>query len=370
MADAAPLLLNVPADRAREVVATTLSEQGFDVRQRGGILEVERDAHPVDADAVASRVTFLVRVDATAGGSVAHFGEAGGSAVATAAARVARARLAERGLVAEGATDAAPPLPSEDAATTDELSPVHPVVSASGYTSTGGASTSSSRVADSPFSVVALLAFVLGFVAPVGGVVAGVFALGILRRTRERGRGLAVAGIAVGGALTVLMGVVVIASVSWLLGATPSASTVTLPSQSAASTPPPSEAPTPSPSGASAPAFEPQVGQCFAQRGRGEVGDASLVDCATPHTYELYARFPVAGEADVFPGDEEVAHSAEAGCVEAFAGFIGRAYDRSALDYVYLSPTRKTWAIGDRSVSCLVTDPAGPVTATLRDAAR
>ncbi|MDQ1138285.1 hypothetical protein QE410_003084 [Microbacterium sp. SORGH_AS 1204] len=78
----------------------------------------------------------------------------------------------------------------------------------------------------------------------------------------------------------------------------------------------------------------------------------------------------MAGETDAYPGDDEVAHSAEAGCVEAFAGFVGLAYDRSALDYVYLSPSRKSWPIGDRSVSCFVTDPVGPVTATLRGAAR
>lgn len=363
MVDAAPLLLNVPADRAREVVAATLSEQGFDVRRCGGILEVERDAHSVDADGVASRVTFLVRVDAMAGGSVAHFGEAGGSAVATAAARVARARLAERGLVAEEATDAAPTLPREVATGAEEPSSAGRVTPASGYALPGGVAAASRRAADPPVSIVATLAFVLGFVAPVGGIVAGVFALGILRRTRERGRGLAVAGIAVGGALTVLTVAVVIASVSWLVGGSTSSTAVTVPSSSsAARASPPSETP--------GSAFEPRVGQCFVQRGRGEVGDASIVDCATPHSYELYARFPVAGGTDDYPGDDEVAHSAEAGCVEAFGGFVGLAYDRSALDYVYTSPTRKTWALGDRSVSCLVTDPAGPVTATLRDAAR
>ena len=67
------------------------------MRRRGGILEVERDAHTVDADGVASRVSFLVRVDATAGGSAVPFRDARGAPVPTPRAPVALARRPCRG---------------------------------------------------------------------------------------------------------------------------------------------------------------------------------------------------------------------------------------------------------------------------------
>ncbi len=211
-----------------------------------------------------------------------------------------------------------------------------------------------------PLHPVAMLAFVLAFVAPLGGVVAGAFALGILRRSRERGRGLAIAGVVLGSILTVVMGAAVVAGTWWL---------------TAVATTPDTPAPTPSAisapgDGATPTAFEPEVGQCFAQRGRGEIGDANLVACSVPHSYELFAQFAAADDADPYPGDEGVARDAEAGCREAFDGFVGLAYDRSALDYVYLSPTGKTWAAGDRRVSCFVIDPTGPTTGSLGGSAR
>jgi hypothetical protein len=55
-----------------------------------------------------------------------------------------------------------------------------------------------------PTNVLAIIALVLGFVVPIGGVVVGILAINQIKRTREAGRGLAVAGIWIGAALTVL----------------------------------------------------------------------------------------------------------------------------------------------------------------------
>jgi Na+/proline symporter len=53
-------------------------------------------------------------------------------------------------------------------------------------------------------NVLSIIALVLGFVVPIGGVVVGIIALRQLKRRPESGRGLAVAGIIVGAALTLL----------------------------------------------------------------------------------------------------------------------------------------------------------------------
>ncbi|MCI9858838.1 DUF4190 domain-containing protein [Microbacterium proteolyticum] len=430
MAAVSPLFLTVPPDRASSAVAATLSEQGFVVRERDDVLDVERDAHAFGSSSVAPRVSFVVRVDAWAGGSVAHFADDGGSAVVFAAAHVARMRLAERGLIAESVEgsvddDLTPPTEETDTGGAARDSTVSATVGAVGPTpvevrvahdegvhvgdgapslsedsSTVNArpgasmrpraaeddesvavdaaspddvrgrgalavSDASALEKDPAVNAVAVLALVLGFIAPIGGIVAGAFALGTLRRTSERGRGVAVAGIVVGSALTVVMGAAIVAGV-W--GMAVDTRTVSSPVSVSASSP--SASTTPTGSETPVPPFTLEPGQCFSQRGRGEISDATLVDCVAPHTYELYAAFSVAEAADDYPGDAEIAHRAEAGCVEAFSGFVGTAYDRSVLEYFYLSPTRKTWLVDDRRVSCFVTDPAGTVTGTLRGAAR
>jgi hypothetical protein len=431
MAAVSPLFLTVPPDRASSAVAATLSEQGFVVRERDGVLDVERDAHAFGASSVAPRVSFLVRVDAWAGGSVAQFADDGGGAVVFAAAHVARMRLAERGLIAESVEgsvhdDLTPPTEGTETGGAAHGSPVSATVGSVGATpvevevandegvrvvngapsmgedsSTVDAPPGASMrpraaeeddesvavdapspddvrergaiaVSDAParekdpaVNAVAVLALVLGFIAPIGGIVAGAFALATLRRTSERGRGVAVAGIVVGSALTVLMGAAIIAGVWWM-----AVDTRTVSSPVGVSSASPSASTTPTGSETPVPPFTLEPGQCFSQRGRGEISDATLVECVAPHTYELYAAFSVAETTDDYPGDAEIAHRAEAGCMEAFSGFVGTAYDRSVLEYVYLSPTRKTWLVDDRRVSCFVTDPAGTVTGTLRGAAR
>jgi hypothetical protein len=58
--------------------------------------------------------------------------------------------------------------------------------------------------AAAPTNVLAIIALVLGFVVPVGGIVVGIIGLSQIKRTGENGRGLAVTGVVVGAVLTVL----------------------------------------------------------------------------------------------------------------------------------------------------------------------
>ena len=61
-----------------------------------------------------------------------------------------------------------------------------------------------------PTNTLAILALVLGFVVPIGGIICGHIALGQIKRTGEGGRGLAMAGLILGYALTALTVLVVI----------------------------------------------------------------------------------------------------------------------------------------------------------------
>ena len=82
---------------------------------------------------------------------------------------------------------------------------------------------------------------------------------------------------------------------------------------------------------------------------------------------EAYAEFELAQGA--FPGEDEVARQADEGCTAEFTEFVGLGYDESALEVLYYYPSAVSW-IFDRTVVCVITDPAGEVTGTLRDAGR
>jgi uncharacterized membrane protein len=70
-----------------------------------------------------------------------------------------------------------------------------------------------------PTNTLAIVALILGFVVPLGGIICGHIALGQIKRTGENGHGLALAGTIIGYVLTgltilfVVIYVIVIAAV-------------------------------------------------------------------------------------------------------------------------------------------------------------
>jgi hypothetical protein len=57
------------------------------------------------------------------------------------------------------------------------------------------------------YNVLAIVGFVLAFVVNIGGLVVSIIALTQIKRTGERGRGLAIAGIII-SALSLILGIV------------------------------------------------------------------------------------------------------------------------------------------------------------------
>lgn len=201
---------------------------------------------------------------------------------------------------------------------------------------------------------VAIVALVLGIVVPIGGVIAGSVALAQIKRTGEKGRGLAIAGIIVGAALSALIVVGVIAAVVW--GAFASVQGSSADGQRA------------DPYDHSPDAFRVLVGQCFDDLSEGSMSEANLIDCSAPHVYEVNGQFRL--HSDTFPSQTQLTDAAEAGCRKAFENFVGISYDESTLDYAYLTPDETLWNDGERNIMCFVTDPAGEVSGTLSNAQR
>ncbi|NQX34017.1 septum formation family protein [Herbiconiux sp. VKM Ac-2851] len=115
--------------------------------------------------------------------------------------------------------------------------------------------------------------------------------------------------------------------------------------------------------------FALSVGQCLNDTDGTEVSEVPLVDCADEHDFEVYSDFELTG--DEFPGTDEINTQADAECLTAFESFVGISYDDSALGYTYFTPTEGSWTDGDdRLVSCLIGDPNGKVSGTLKGAAK
>ncbi|MBW3070015.1 hypothetical protein GZ998_10965 [Actinomyces sp. 594] len=93
----------------------------------------------------------------------------------------------------------------------------------------------------------------------------------------------------------------------------------------------------------------------------GTVASASLVDCAAPHLYEVFAEGAIS--ADAFPSDELMEQYISDICYDAFQTYVGTSYDDAYSQGRYaitsLRPTQTTWEQGDRTVSCILTSVDG-----------
>lgn len=244
-----------------------------------------------------------------------------------------------------------PGAPSPDAAGTSPYAPPGALPAAPGRT-----------------NGVAIAAIIMGFVLPIGGIIAGAIALAQIKRTGEKGRGLAIGGIIAGAVITVLSILATVALVLFaIFGAGVAASSADpfdLPAEpdGGGVTIGPSES-------VPGDAYTLPVGACLDDIPSGFISPSNLVDCAQPHTYEVFGSFFLAEGA--FPGDDAIESSAYEGCDAAYPDYVGVAWDQSALAYSYVAPTEETWAEGDREISCLLYDPAvDQTTGSLRGAAR
>lgn len=112
-------------------------------------------------------------------------------------------------------------------------------------------------------------------------------------------------------------------------------------------------------------AFALQVGDCLNDAAAaGEVTTVPTVPCDEPHDSEVYAAFEL-GQSK-YLGEDVTIGKAEAVCLPAFEEFVGEPYLESRFDFAFYYPTEASWASGDREVLCVIYDPEGPVTGSLR----
>ena len=119
-----------------------------------------------------------------------------------------------------------------------------------------------------------------------------------------------------------------------------------------------------------------EIGQCFDTIDDPVVTELAVwaLDCATPHTFEVYDQFDYEGETPDgggYPGIQVVQGWSEQACHDRFEAFVGKRWTVSELEIQLWWPTEESWDRGDDTVICAVLEDNGErVTGTLRSAAR
>ena len=240
---------------------------------------------------------------------------------------------------------------------------------------------------DYPGKTLGIVGLVLAFFANVVGVIISGIALGQSKRAGYR-NGAALAGVIIGSVQLVIalvvLGVFLVfglatgfAAVVFGAAGAGSPSATSAPIEPGPTNPFATPRPTPTPSpgptdrGQSGSAFDLEVGDCLDEPAGDDITDVLLIDCASPHDWEIYSDIDLPDTLDgAFPGSDKVYTVADEACYDAYEPFTGIAYEESDYDFTYLVPTAESWAEGDRAVSCAIIDPAGPVTGSLEGVGR
>jgi hypothetical protein len=185
--------------------------------------------------------------------------------------------------------------------------------------------------AERPLNSLAVVGFVLSLVCP-SPISAGVSIAGLVsaRRTGERGRGLAIAGLVISAVLVLLVvvGVVLVASAGAerdASGRVTEAGSVSLDSL--------------------------RTGDCIPKEPGTVVRSVDVIPCSTTHWGQVLATYEL--RAGSYPGDDEIEQLAVRGCVDRFSPDVIERIRDHELGLYYFLPQRRSWT-SDRGVSCVV----------------
>ncbi|MFE0802562.1 DUF4190 domain-containing protein [Streptomyces sp. NPDC058812] len=196
----------------------------------------------------------------------------------------------------------------------------------------------------SAFAVTSLVTSLL-CLAPLG-LAFGCVALWQIPRRRQRGRGLAIAGVSVSGAILLLAAFVVpfVDFHVWTPPARNDSAEVTKPGW--------------------ATIRSIGAGDCFTPRTRLPEHDTSqlrdgrveLIPCDKPHRGEAYASFSLSGHGD-YPGADRISAIARPRCATLFMDYALDPMAFGPLQTYYIHPDENGWDAGGRTVVCWVGRP-------------
>lgn len=191
----------------------------------------------------------------------------------------------------------------------------------------------------------AIASLVLGICSgPLLAVIFGIIALRQIRRSGQRGRGMAIAGLVLSGIWVLAVGIGVAIAIATdadrdSSGQLTGSGRVSI--------------------------SDLQPGDCVnnIQEDR-LVTKVDAVPCSQLHSGEVFAVFDLTGS--TFPGESNTNDQAEQGCLDRLDDYAPDAVNDDSLDLFYFAPNANSWGRGDREVVCLALDPNKQRTGSLR----
>jgi Domain of unknown function (DUF4190) len=210
------------------------------------------------------------------------------------------------------------------------------------------------------YAVASLVLGVIGItiIGAIASVILGILALGQIRRTGERGRGLAIGGLACSGLWLVLIGAYFVL---------PGSKSPAPPSSSGHSSPPTAGPSSPAGPGAlSTNVFALQPGQCFQNPPASQtvlgVTYVTVVPCSKPHNAQAFVQFTVTGTS--YPGVEALKRQADTGCQARIKKTVQMSKIKNSMTLHYLYPLQSSWA-SHKTITCIIVNSKPNLTASL-----
>jgi len=181
--------------------------------------------------------------------------------------------------------------------------------------------------------------FCIGFASPVA-LGLGIAALVQIKKRQDNGKGMAIAGVVLGGLGTIgwLLYVVLIVVLGLSSGDDDYYG-----------------APEPSSSYSTSATYidDLAVGECFDDSD--EEDEVVRQPCAEPHDGEIIAGVTLPD--GPYPGDKEVDKAGEQTCATEFGEYVGSTVKDTELEWDYWTPTKQLWNANDRLVVCAAYGP-------------
>lgn len=201
------------------------------------------------------------------------------------------------------------------------------------------------------FSAWAIVAFIFGLIGGIPiAIAAGITALVRISRRGQRGKGLAITGLAFSGVWLIIV----------ILGIIGAASNSNSPSISASA--PPSGA---THTHGSISVFSLANGDCFNNPpGTTSIENVSAIPCTQPHSAQVFAEFSLTGSDFSYPGQSKVEKLAQDGC-NARLSALDKPKLNNNMTIHFLFPQEDAWIDGQRTVNCLIVNPTPTLTSSL-----
>ncbi|MBX6752094.1 MAG: DUF4190 domain-containing protein [Micromonosporaceae bacterium] len=182
------------------------------------------------------------------------------------------------------------------------------------------------------FNGFAIAGFVLSLCAcfPLG-IIFAIIALVQMRRSGERGRGLAIAGLVISIVWILCLWAVIANGLGRQAGRDDSGQVIDAGDVSV---------------------FDLRVGDCIESLPDTDRHyEVQVVPCMQLHEAEVYAVFDLPGSS--YPGEDELFAMADEECFDRLESYSSWAASDPSIEVYYLYPTSQSWRVGDREVTCI-----------------